>query len=153
MESSFLQSSVAQLREEATRLFERVSKMPEAIPSFMAAFGEWKPPVDLMETESELIAVAEVPGVYPVDLNITLTAETLVLGGIKQAFPGSDKATIFQTERKYGPFERTVALPFPVNPDATTAQFVHGVVTIRMAKQTEPAARKVTIKVSEHHAG
>ncbi len=94
----------------------------------------WVPPVDLYETETELIVEANLSGVDPEQVQIHIEGNRLQLRGrrLEQCEPALLGYHIMELER--GVFERTIELPAPVEPQSARAVSEHGLLTIRMAK-------------------
>jgi len=57
-----------------------------------------------------------------------------------------EKATFYSTERRFGEFQRSVTLPFPVDSEKTTTKFENGLLEIRLPKAEESKARHIEIK-------
>ena len=100
-------------------------------------------PIDVYTTPSEIVLSANVPGLKPEDVNITLEGDTLSISGEMKA-PMENVDYIFQ-ERPYGKFRRTLTINVPVDTDKVEASFDNGVLTINLPKAE--AARPKTIKV------
>jgi HSP20 family protein len=100
-------------------------------------------PLDVYTTPSEIILTANVPGLKPDDVEITLEGDTLSIHGEFKA-PMDNVDYIFQ-ERPYGKFSRTLTINVPVDVNKVEASFDGGVLTITLPKAE--AARPKTIKV------
>jgi HSP20 family protein len=100
-------------------------------------------PLDVYTTPSEIILTANVPGLKPDDVEITLEGDTLSIHGEFKA-PMDNVDYIFQ-ERPYGKFSRTLTINVPVDANKVEAAFDGGVLTITLPKAE--AARPKTIKV------
>ncbi len=104
---------------------------------------ETRLPIDVYTTPNEIVLMANVPGLKPDDVNITLEGDTLAISGeIKPPMENVDY--IFQ-ERPYGKFSRTLTINVPVDVDKVEATFENGVLIITVPKAE--AARPKTIKV------
>lgn len=104
---------------------------------------ETRLPIDVYTTPSEIILMANVPGLKPDEVSITLEGDTLAISGeIKPPMENVDY--IFQ-ERPYGKFNRTLTINVPVDVDKVEATFENGVLIITVPKAE--AARPKTIKV------
>jgi HSP20 family protein len=100
-------------------------------------------PLDVYTTPSEIVILANVPGLKPDDVTVTLENDTLTIGGEVKA-PMENVDYIFQ-ERPYGKFNRTLTINVPVEADKVEASFENGVLTVTLPKAE--AARPKTIKV------
>ncbi|TVY10258.1 Hsp20/alpha crystallin family protein [Paenibacillus cremeus] len=87
------------------------------------------PKVDLYQRGPENWVVIELPGLYKQDVELSLSGQALTIRGIVK--PPLDNATPLQTERFYGPFERTVPLPQLGDLSQVTARFEQGLLYVR----------------------
>jgi len=121
----------------------------------------WQPPVDLCETEDALVVKAELAGVHPDRINVSLSADDrmLVISGIRAEDEEERRARVrcYQLEIYYGPFERHVALPpdIPVDRDNISATYRNGVLTVRLPKRVReeiPTTRRIPIIEGERES-
>jgi HSP20 family protein len=71
----------------------------------------WEPPVDILETEHEVLVLVALPGVSPENVNAAIEDGALVLGGVRVLPPQLRTAIIHRLELPQGRFERRVRLP------------------------------------------
>jgi HSP20 family protein len=100
-------------------------------------------PLDVYTTPSEIVLTANVPGLKPEDVQVTLEGDTLSIYGEFKA-PMENVDYIFQ-ERSYGKFNRKLTINVPVDANKVEATFDSGVLTVTLPKAE--AARPKTIKV------
>jgi HSP20 family molecular chaperone IbpA len=99
---------------EACALIDRAERLQRQFfqPGFPAAPAPtWQPPVDVMESERELIIMAALPGVEPRDLKVTITADILSIAGLRRLPAMARSAAIHRLEIPYGSFQRRIQLP------------------------------------------
>lgn len=99
---------------EACALIDRAERLQRQFfqPGFPAAPAPtWQPPVDVMESERELIIMAALPGVEPQDLKVTITADILSIAGLRRLPAMARSAAIHRLEIPYGRFQRRIQLP------------------------------------------
>lgn len=133
------------LRDEIDRLFESpLSALSGVTQPF---FGGWCPAVDLFEEPDRLTFRAEVPGMRKEDIEISLHEGVLTVSGERKLAKDYEKAEAHRTERFFGRFQRSLALPTPVDADKVRASYKDGILTVELPK-TE-AAKPRQIKV--HH--
>ena len=89
---------------------------------------------------------AELPGLDPKDVEITIEGETLVLRGEKKFEDEEKKDDYHRIERSYGAFSRVIPLPGKVQEDTVKARFEKGVLTITLPRDVKDAPRTVTIE-------
>jgi HSP20 family protein len=106
----------------------------------------WWPSVDVMETDNEVVVRAEVAGVDPKDLDVSISGQVLTLTGEKKRSSEKKDENYYHTERFLGTFRRTIELPTAVSADHQSAEYKNGVLEIRMKK--EPSLRPKRIPVA-----
>lgn len=115
-----------------------------------ASARPWTPPVDIAETENELVLKADVPELKPEDLEVNYENGTLTLRG-KREFEKKDNGKGYhRIERSYGAFTRAFSLPETVDPEKLTADYKNGVLTVTIAKKE--IAKPKAVKVNVHAA-
>ena len=91
---------------------------------------------------------AELPGVEPSDLNVSVMGNTLTISGEKKDERETDDANVFFREASYGKFERSFRLPQGVKSDQLKACFENGVLELSMPSPAHAEPRKVQIEVA-----
>jgi len=130
------------LRDAMNRLFEDSFIRPSTLPM---QFEGMQLAVDVMETKDDVVVKASVPGIQPDDLDITLSGEMLTIKGEFKSEQKTEGGTTIRQERRYGSFERTLALPTQIVGDKAKAEFENGVLTLTLPKAEE--VKPKTIKV------
>lgn len=104
------------------------------------------PRIDVHETEREVIATCEVPGVQKKeDIRIEVQDHALVISGNVSRANEIREEQMFRRERFVGRFHRTVNLPAKVLSDGTRASYKNGLLEIRMPKAQEETRRLVDV--------
>jgi HSP20 family protein len=107
----------------------------------------WIPPMDLVETEDNLVLRADLPGVDRDDIEIEVKEGVLTVSGERKAQHEEKREGFHRVERSFGRFSRSLELPKGVEADNIGASFERGVLEVRMPK---PAERKPTrIEIEE----
>jgi HSP20 family protein len=132
-------SGMAAFRKEMDRFLDRIWDGDE-----MRA-GAWAPDVDVTESKEAFMVRAEVPGIDPKDIQLTLDNGVLILRGEKQKAEEQKEEHFFRNERHYGAFVRTLRLPANVEAAKVTATFKNGVVTVMLPKAAENRGRSIPI--------
>ncbi|HLG71441.1 MAG TPA: Hsp20/alpha crystallin family protein [Chloroflexota bacterium] len=109
-------------------------------------------PVDIWQTENELVVRASVPGVRPDDLSISVLNGVLTLKGEHKAEAAPQGAHYLRQEIAYGTWERSFELPFSVQADKAEAHFEHGMLTVTLPKAEEAKPRQIKITANGSHA-
>ncbi len=127
------------MQNEMGRLFANVEAQ-SATPEY--------PPINLWLGEGSVVVTAEIPGVAPADLNLTVREDTLTIHGYRSLPVEVDSVAWHLRERPYGTFSRTIALPFRVDPDKVQARFANGLLEIEMQRPEADRPRKIQIKAA-----
>jgi HSP20 family protein len=109
--------------------------------------ADWRPVVDVAETESDIIVKAEIPGIDPKDVDISITGDTLTLKGEKKEEKENTGKCYHRVESSYGSFNRVITLPASVDVDKVTAEGKNGLLEITLPKKEESKAKKINVKV------
>ena len=91
---------------------------------------------------------AELPGVDPSDLNVSVVGNTLTISGEKKDERETDDASVYFREASYGKFERSFRFPESVKSDQLKACFENGVLELSMPSPAHAEPRKVQIEVT-----
>jgi len=109
--------------------------------------GEWLPALDLAETDNEIVVKAEVPGMDPKDIDISLSDGMLTIKGEKKQEREEKESDYHLVERSYGAFSRSVQLPKEVQREKISAAYKNGVLNITLPKSEEAKKKEIKIKV------
>ncbi len=107
----------------------------------------WMPVVDIFEEPEHLRIVAEIPGVKPENVKISVENNILTLSGTKEQVAEEKAEKVHRYERAYGTFERSFTLPATVDANAIKATYAQGVLTLLLPKLEKAKARQIKIEV------
>ena len=93
--------------------------------------------MNVSETENEIRISAELPGVKEDDIDVSLNDDLLTIRGEKRFERKDEKENFHFVERSFGTFQRSIRLPFAVNPDQVQASFENGVLTVTLPKSAQ----------------
>jgi len=110
--------------------------------------GEWAPVVDIIENEHAITIKAELPGIDPKDVAVTIDNNVLTLKGERHFEKEVKKENYHRMERAYGTFARAFALPAFVDMENVKADFRNGLLTIALAKKEAAKTRAVEVKAA-----
>ncbi len=102
-------------------------------------------PLDVCETEHEFVIKAALPGVNPDDVEITVHGDTLTIRGDSKAAEVKKGEHWHFRERRFGAFQRSVALATPVNSEKAQADYDLGVLTLTLPKAESAKPRQIKI--------
>ena len=122
--------------------------MPRALP---VATGKtpFFPAVECFTRDKMLVLRAELPGVDPKDVEVSITGNQVFLRGEKKEEHKADEKDFFFREISHGEFERTFSLPEGVKADQIKASFLNGVLELSMPSGVLEQTRKVPIEIGE----
>ena len=123
------------LHREMNRLFDDVFRGFDAGMPGLFGHGPAWPSLEVNASDKELRVSAELPGLDEKDVEVLIDKDVLTIRGEKRS-ETEDRERRF-SERTYGRFERSIALPFTVEEDKAEASFKNGVLTITLPKSAE----------------
>jgi len=146
--SLFGPGGLDRMLDEMRRLQEGLEKSFGALAPMPAFRSDWRPAIDVKETEKGLVVTAELPGMSEQDIELSVEDDLLTIKGEKRTESSKDDKGWHVQERSYGAFVRTLQLPFSPKPEEVSAEFAKGVLTISIPKPLEPAkpASRIAIK-------
>jgi len=110
------------------------------------ATANWAPAVDIKEDDKAFTLLADIPGVDPEDIEITMDKGVLTVKGERQSEKKTEEENYKRVERQYGAFYRRFTLPDSANADAIEAHSEHGVLSITIPKQEVAQSRRISVK-------
>lgn len=137
------------MRSEMERMFEDMLGSRGRFPGRRGGtVGEWTPAIDVLIRNGNLVIRAELPGVKPEDVNVTLQNNVLTISGEHKAGSEEERGGYHVRELRYGSFQRSVPLPEGVDESKIHARFENGVleVTVEGAGAVEEQPRRIQIE-------
>lgn len=136
---------IRNLQEEMNRLF--ASAFSRTFDDELMS-GAWTPSVDIYENKDQVVLEAELPGMKPEDVNISIENNVLTIQGERKFEKKEEKDNYHRIERRYGSFTRSFTLPPTIDPERITAEFDNGVLRLTMVKREEAKPRRIEIKAT-----
>ncbi len=109
----------------------------------------WAPALEVIEKDDRYIVKAELPGLKPEEVDISIADDALTIKGEKRSEEEVKQDEYHWTERTYGAFQRVVRLPSNVDTGKVEATYEHGVLQLTLPKKAEVAAKKIKVKVGK----
>ena len=94
----------------------------------------FEPYVDVLETPTEVIVKAELPGVQKKDIKLNVFDDALEISAEAHEEAGEERPGFVQRERRFGKFYRTLNLPAKVKVEETKAKYSNGILEVRLPK-------------------
>jgi HSP20 family protein len=109
------------------------------------AAANWVPSVDIFEDEADVVVRAELPGIDPKGVGLTVTDNILTISGERKFESDEEKENYHRVERLYGTFSRSFTLPRSIDEEKIRADYKDGVLTVRLPKHEKARARQIQI--------
>ncbi|MDE2317942.1 MAG: Hsp20/alpha crystallin family protein [Xanthomonadaceae bacterium] len=136
----------SQLHNEINRLFDRNLSGVNGDAGLTAS--DWVPAVDIKEETNRFVIHADLPGVDPKDMEITMEDGVLTLKGERQSEAREEQDGYRRVERVSGQFFRRFTLPDTADAEGISAKGSNGVLEIIIPKQAKAQPRRITVKAS-----
>lgn len=133
-------------QEDLNRMFRRGWLQGAPPKGALGEGGTWAPAVDIYETGEALVVEAELPGVAPKEIDVSIDDGVLTIKGERSQQNEVKEENFYRVERAYGMYQRSIKLPAEVDADKVTASYENGVLKVSVPK-TEPKKPK-SIKVA-----
>ncbi len=135
---------MTELQNRINRFFED-DLFPALKPEEGLPLSQWRPAVDIFETDDHIVIKAELPGVDSKDVDVEVKDRVLTLKGERSYENEVKEENYYRKERVFGRFHRAFTLPVDVNPDKIKAQFKNGVLKIEIPKPEETKPKKISV--------
>lgn len=113
------------------------------------ATAEWAPAVDIKEQTDKFVILADIPGVKPEDIEISMEAGVLTVKGEKESEAKTEKEGYKRVERSYGSFYRRFSLPDSADGEAINAKSKNGVLEIIIPKREAVKPKRIDVQTEE----
>ncbi|NLT35157.1 MAG: Hsp20/alpha crystallin family protein [Gaiellales bacterium] len=113
----------------------------------------WMPSMDVVESDADIKFKAELPGMKPEDIKIEMDENVLTISGERRFEEKVQEDKYYRIERRYGSFNRSIALPQNVQADQIRANYENGVLEVTVPKMEEAKPKKIEVKVSAQEMG
>ena len=126
--------------------FERLIKTVLETPAHAGALANhaWTPPLDVWETEGELVYAFDLPGIAEEAIAVELEDSTLTVTGSRERTELED-GRFYRYERPFGEFTRSVALPEGTGDNEARAHYANGVLEVHIQKPEQSKPRRVAV--------
>ena len=139
--------TISSLQNEMNRMLDRFFKSGD-LSDFGMETGAWIPPIDLAETDEKFVIKAEIPGIDPKEIDISVKDNVLLIKGEKKEEKEEKGKNYYRMERRYGGFSRSIDLPSSVDTNKVTAEYKNGVLEITLQKKEDVKPKQISVKVS-----
>ena len=134
---------------EIDRMQREMNQLLRTFPTFSGSqVAPSFPAINVWLSEEGAVVTAELPGVKPEDLDISVVGETLTLTGSRQPDELKEGEKYHRRERRFGKFTRTFQLPFTVETTNVEAKFDKGILHIALPRAEAEKPRKISVKAA-----
>jgi HSP20 family protein len=116
-----------------------------AVQESSPAASSWAPAVDIREESTRFVILADIPGIDPASIEVSMDKNVLSLSGQREAATLEEGSRLTRTERSHGPFQRRFVLPEGVDAEGITASGKHGVLEVSIPKKAVVAPRRIEV--------
>ena len=143
--TSFGRFRIAPFRE-LQRLQHDINRAFSGFDSLMTV--QEYPAVNVWESDYNVVVNAELPGIDPDKLSISVVNDTVTLSGSREPVVVKEEEVYHRQERSHGHFSRTIRLPFSVDAAKVEASYKKGILTIVLPRAEQEKPKKITIKAA-----
>lgn len=126
-------------QQEMNRMFDQSVGTRYGSPSC-------NPLMNVYTNDENAIIQAELPGVKAEEVEISVIGETLNIRGERQGENMDGEVTYHRQERSCGKFDRSIQLPFPVNPEKVEAKMTNGILSVTLPRAEEDKPRRIQVR-------
>lgn len=113
-----------------------------------SSFGAWIPAMDIREEDKQWVLHADLPGVDPGSIEVTLEQGVLTIRGRRTLTERSEEHGYRRVERVSGEFFRRFSLPDTADSDAVKARHTNGVLEVTIPKQPQVMPRRISVEAA-----
>jgi len=141
---------------EPYRLINRLHRDLDRLMAAPVAAGEdegssvaaWIPAIDIREEEKQFVLHADLPGVDPAHIEVTLDNGVLTIRGRRELAERDERAGYRRVERVSGEFFRRFSLPDTADSNLVKARYNNGVLEVTIPKQAQVLPRRISVEAN-----
>ena len=134
-------------------IFEELLRMKRRIERLIRSFGSLESfeevesfPVDISETENEIIVRADLPGFSKDEVSVNATEDTLTIEAKHKEERREREERYYTVERKVGSFRRVISLPLEIDPEKAKAKMKNGVLEVILPKKEKKKGKEIKVE-------
>jgi HSP20 family protein len=139
-------NTLNQMYKDMENLYSQTGQLSGYEDSTIAT-STWVPSVDIKEEEDRFVIHADIPGVDPKEIEITMENGVLTIKGERVSETKEERKNYKRIERVRGAFYRRFSLPDTADADKITAVGRHGVLEVMIPKREIAQPRKINVDV------
>lgn len=134
-----------EFRQAFDRLFEGTRFDRDDTDESSVVTSQWAPHVDIREDKDRFVLLADLPGIDPDDIEVSMDKGILTIKGERSTESAENTDRYSRIERRYGSFHRRFALPDSADPEGIQAHGRNGVLEIVIPKRPESSPRRIQV--------
>ena len=138
---------MTRLQNEMNRLFD--DRLPRGEDNGNVVTSDWIPKVDIKEEDKRFVILADIPGVDPKDIEVTMENGLLTIKGERASESTEEREGYKRIERSRGSFYRRFSMPDTADAEKISAHGKNGVLEIVIPKHERLQPRKISVKVND----
>jgi len=135
-----------QVMNEWRKEMDRTAGYPVTRDDTTVEGGDWTPAVDIKEEDDKYVLHADIPGVKPEEIEISMDGGVLTIKGERKQESTEEKENYKRIERMHGVFYRRFALPDDADAEKIEASGKDGVLEVVIPKTEAQKPRKIEVK-------
>ena len=120
----------------------------QALSDADSTVADWVPAVDIVEETDRFVLKADVPGVDPTEIEVSMDAGVLSVSGERHTETNDESDGLKRVERISGKFYRRFSLPETADAEGIAAKSSNGILEVTIPKQPEIQARRITVQAA-----
>jgi len=137
---------IGRLQDQINHLFRHGDLFPAEADESTAATSQWMPSVDIKDEGDKFVICADIPGVDPKDIDVSMENGILTIKGERKTEEKEESKGYRRVECSYGSFYRRFSLPDTADSEQIKAKGKDGVLEITVAKREATKAKKIPVK-------
>jgi HSP20 family protein len=138
--------------------FREVAALQNEMSRFMTLFREgnggaapqsWAPPMDVWETDGEIVYAFDLPGVSEERISVEFEDGALTVSAERERTSEVSDDRLHRAERRFGSFSRTIGLPQGVTEEQIAADYEGGVLEVHVKKPEQQKPRRIQIGATD----
>ena len=126
--------------------FSEMSRLQDEVFGRGSRMGQFSPAVDIYEEKNAIVLTAELPGVKPEEIHVSVDKGVLTIRGERKMESEDKQEGYHRVERSYGSFTRSFVLPDTVDAEHIEASCDAGVLSLRLPKKPAAQPRRISVR-------
>ncbi len=140
--------SYSSIWSEMERLQREMNRFLDGNASDGLSWSPNFPAINIWSNDEGAVLTAEVPGIEPEDIDVSIVGQTVSIAGSREADQVGDNTHYHRQERQQGKFARSFELPFNIDANAVKATFEKGILSVTLPRTEAEKPKKILVKTA-----